>query len=59
MRGTVAKRIRRQVYGKGQHPGPVLYSCHFKNKGVIVSDEKRWSYQQTKKEYILNKGVRK
>lgn len=29
MRAIVAKRIRRQVYGSGHHPGPVIYSRGF------------------------------
>ena len=52
MRAVVAKRIRRKVYGKGHHPGPITYSPHQRRQTTRVSDRARWDYQQAKKEYI-------
>jgi hypothetical protein len=48
MRATVAKRLRRKIYGKGHHPGPTIY---YIRKGVIIADDKRQLYQTAKKEY--------
>jgi hypothetical protein len=60
MRAIVCKRLRRQVYGKGTHPGPVkkfvasrslsttmpkcLHSC-------CVADQARRDYQVLKRAY--------
>lgn len=58
MRATVAKRLRRLVYGKGTHPGPVWYAPMQGPKkgttihGVRVADPKRWEYQQAKRQYL-------
>lgn len=57
MRATVVKHLRRQVYGKGHHPGPVWYAPMRGQKpgtvvrGVRVADPKRWEYQQAKREW--------
>jgi hypothetical protein len=56
MRGTVAKRLRRQVYGKGYHPGPVQYFTSSLGSGVRVADRPRWNYQKLKKEYSRGSG---
>jgi hypothetical protein len=52
MRGTVAKRLRRKVYGKGHHPGPVQYYISVKSTTTRVSDRSRWDYQLLKREYV-------
>jgi hypothetical protein len=47
MRAIKAKQVRRQVYGKGHHPGPVKY---FRTaKGEMLSDSARRAYQKAKK----------
>jgi hypothetical protein len=49
MRATVAKRIRKQVYGTGHHPGPVVYFPGW-NKGR-AADAQRQRYQQLKQQH--------
>jgi hypothetical protein len=49
MRGTIAKRIRRQVYGIGHHPGPVLYLRN--TKGTVKAGGQRQRYQLVKKQH--------
>lgn len=65
MRATVAKRLRRQTYGAGHHPGPVKYFVANRKQsktmpkclnGCCVADQKRRDYQATKKAY--RQGVR-
>lgn len=51
MNGRVAKKLRRKVYGKGHHPGPVTYYQHNKISTTRVSDPERWNYQQMKEQY--------
>ena len=51
MRGTVAKRIRKAVYGKGTHPSQVTYHTVSLNSKTVVADPARWSYQQAKRRY--------
>ena len=50
MRAIVAKRLRRLVYGKGHHPGPVLYRR--KRNGQVVSDQVRGQYQAVKWSHV-------
>ena len=52
MRGAVVKRLRRVIYGKGHHPGPVLYVRV--TKGTIRADKLRTFYQWAKRDY---KGI--
>ena len=54
MRGTVAKRLRRVVYGKGHHPGPVEY---YLKDGVITADKMRTFYQWAKRDYHDNQDT--
>lgn len=65
MRATVARRLRRQVYGKNTHSGPVEYFVADSRRsktmpkclnGCCVADQKRRDYQATKKAY--RQGVR-
>ena len=59
MRAIVAKRIRRQTYGKGHHSGPVTYFRGDKRSkdmprnlhGCIIADQARREYQFAKREY--------
>ena len=48
MRGTVAKRLKKQVYGDSYS---YRYRKYFSNNGQIVSDDKRRLYQELKKEH--------
>ena len=55
MRAIVAKRIRKQVYGKGLHPGPIQYFRRgVKFGGAIVADKARQDYQLAKKAHYAN-----
>lgn len=65
MRATVCKRLRRQVFGKGTHPGPVKYFVANSRRsktmpkclnGCCVADQKRRDYQALKRAYL--QGVR-
>jgi capsid portal protein len=47
MNARKAKEIRRRVYGKGHHPGPVQYRVKVKT-GAVVADDYRKIYQDTK-----------
>jgi hypothetical protein len=49
MRSTVAKRIRKQVYGAGHHLGPVEYFLGW--NGGRVADGQRQRYQRVKQEH--------
>lgn len=60
MRAIVAKRLRRQVYGKGHHPGPVEHFVGSRSisktmpknlVGCCVADQGRRDYQALKKSY--------
>ena len=59
MRAVVARRLRRSVYGKGHHPGPVEYFFGkprrmglTKNlRGCCVADKARRDYQALKRAY--------
>ena len=60
MRDIVVKRLRRQVYDKGHHPGPVEYFVgdRFRSKampkclhGCCVADQVRRDYQALKRAY--------
>ena len=60
MRATVARRLRRQTYGKGHHPGPVKYFTADARRsktmpkclqGCCVADQARRDYQALKKAY--------
>jgi hypothetical protein len=49
MRGTVAKQIRKRIYGTGHHLGPVRY---YKNAaGEVEADTERQRYQYAKKQH--------
>lgn len=65
MRAIVARRLRRQVYGKGTHPGPVKYFVANARRsktmpkclnGCCVADQARRDYQVLKRAY--RQGVR-
>jgi len=45
------KRLRRIVYGKGHHPGPVKHFINPKIPGVCIANKKRRDYQQVKRAY--------
>lgn len=60
MRATVVKRLRRQVYGKGTHPGLVKYFVASRSlsttmpkclHGCCVADQARRDYQALKLVY--------
>jgi hypothetical protein len=60
MRDIVAQRLRRQVYGKGTHPGPVEYFIGDRSlskampkclQGCLVADQARRDYQALKRAY--------
>jgi hypothetical protein len=51
MRAEVVKRLRRIVYGKGHHPGPVKHFINPKIPGVCIANKKRRDYQQVKRAY--------
>lgn len=65
MRAKVAKRLRRLVYGKGHHPGPVQHyvapvipakktkSNKTINGGFCIADRTRRQYQALKRVYLL------
>jgi hypothetical protein len=48
MNARKAKKIRRKVYGKGHHPGPVTYRKVNINTQTIVADDYRKIYQDMK-----------
>ena len=48
MRGVIAKRIRREIYDGGHHPGPVQYQ---RVKGTIEALGLRRVYQKVKELY--------
>lgn len=50
MRAKVVKRLRRQAYGKGSHPGPVNYFRDRKT-GALLADRQRQIYQLLKRGY--------
>jgi hypothetical protein len=60
VRATVTRRLRRQVYGKGTHPGPVKYFTADARRsktmpkclqGCCVADQARRDYQALKRNY--------
>ena len=50
MRGSVAKKLRKAMYGA---MSPRYRKYGRLASGAIVSDERRWNYKQRKKEYTL------
>jgi hypothetical protein len=66
MRAIVARRLRRQAYSKGHHPGPVKYFIADRHRsktmpkclhGCCVADQERRTYQSLKRKYReLNHG---
>ncbi len=50
MRGTVAKRIRKKVYGTDL--SPKYRKLFIQKNGMIVADEKRMEYQNTKRDHL-------
>ena len=65
MRAIVARRLRRSVYGKGHHPGPVEYFFGkpkrmglTKNlRGCCVADKARRDYQALKRAFRQERFV--
>ena len=65
MRAKVARRLRRSVYGKGHHPGPVEYFFGkpkrmglTKNlRGRCVADKARRDYQALKRAFRQGRFV--
>jgi hypothetical protein len=54
MRGTVAKRLRREVYGEGSKRNPGVYKMH-KKTGQIFCHGLRSEYLLEKKDYTRTK----
>ena len=54
MRGKVAKRLRREVYGNGSKRNPGVYKRHRKT-GQIICLGLRSSYKLEKKDYTRTK----
>ncbi len=63
MRGTIAKRLRKEVYGEDFSPRHREYTWDSVKRvgvrlfgvGKLNSDKRRREYQKLKKEYRLNK----
>jgi hypothetical protein len=54
MRGAVARRIRKEVYGGQLSPKVRQYYRH-NITGTIIADQSRQVYQQRKKQYVQEK----
>jgi hypothetical protein len=52
MNAKVSRRLRKAVYNKGHHPGPVTYHQVALNSKTVVADPQRWAYQQAKARYV-------
>ena len=65
MRAIVARHLRRSIYGKGHHPGPVKYFIGVpkemgltKNlRGCCVADQARRDYQALKRAFRQGRFV--
>ena len=65
MRAIAARRLRRSVYGKGHHPGPVQYFFGDPKKmgltknlrGCCVADKARRDYQALKRAFRQGRFV--
>lgn len=57
MRAKVARRLRKVVYGKGHHPGPVRYFMRPKTPRVIITDDQRRAYRGLKRAYLRGEFV--
>lgn len=60
MRGAVAKRIRRNVYGDMSQRSRKHYRASSRHNGTIVADPQRHAYQFANREYLrlTNRGER-
>jgi hypothetical protein len=57
MRGKVAKRIRKAIFGTDLSPRARKYRQHPRIPGTCIADEKRQGYQALKRAYRQGKFV--
>ena len=57
MRGTVAKRLRKAIFGTDFSPRAREHRQHPRTTGTCIADEKRQAYQALKRGYLRREFI--